>query len=698
MFNFTDDLSELVYVVDMDTYRLLYINRTGIDIFHLENWEGCLCYEVLQGKTSPCEFCTNHMLNQDSMYTWNFYNPIARRHYQLRDKLIEWDGKQVRLEIAFDITELEQQRSELQSALQTENAITRCAKKLLDLGSVDQSLQEVLEILQEVLKPDRLYLFEIRGDRMYNTYELCGPDILSQRDYCQDMPLALIDRWQPIFQKKECVVIENVEALWQESPEEYEVLHHQGICSLIAGPLVVEDRLVGYIGVDISSGGIRQSTVSLLASVSYFISTILRYRRVMDFDALTGLPNRSSYMRDIKKPIGFPAGVIYIDINALKQMNDRFGHQRGDQVLVEAAQAISGIFDLSNCYRVGGDEFVILSPRIEEAAFGQKVRALEYRLNKTPGSNASLGSAWSNEPQRIEDLVLRADEKMYANKKNFYRGKPLTGRYRSLLDDVLGLSKPGKLEEALASGCFSVFYQPKFSIETQMPTGAEALTRYCDKNGRRYPPDQFIPYLEECGTISVLDYYIFEQVCCQMRDWIDSGIAPVPVAVNFSRQTLQQESFVSHIEKIRERHRIPTGLLEIEVTETIEADDRALFYQVLKHLQQRSFRIAIDDFGVRNANLSLFIDIDFDTLKIDKDVVGKIQTSDKTRMMLEALVRICSQMNIHIVAEGVETPGQLALLKALNCEDAQGFLFSRPIPEEAFRKEYLKVVPQPLAL
>lgn len=691
MFQIIDELSELVYVVDLSTYELLYMNRAGKESFGIKVFAGEKCYQLLQNEKAPCSFCTNGLLKEETFYTWERTNPKTQRHYVLKDKLIDWNGRKVRIEIAFDMTEKEKQQAMLRNEVEVGNLLTDCARKLCTLLHDDDPLNQVLSMLGKYLQSDRVYLFQIDGALMHNTHEWCAEQMAPQMENLQNMPVSYIERWQPYFEDGKPVIIENIDVLFEQSRAEYEILKAQGIYSLIAVALMWENRCIGYIGVDNFSIPMFGSTIALLTSLSYFISSALYRQWAMKqleqlgyYDALTGLMNRHCYIRDQQQPLQPPIGVIYIDVNGTKQTNDQHGHQYGDQILIDVAQTIIGCCPDEQCYRVGGDEFVIISAGTALKTFQSRLQALQRAFQSKTHYSIALGTSWSETSNDIQKLLYDADERMYRDKQRFYRNQKLTGRYRYLLDDALGVSKPGALQQMIEEGRFLVYYQPKFSIDTNVIQGAEALVRYQSKEGAFYTPDRFIPILEEIRLISVLDYYVFEEVCRQLQGWITEGIPVVPISVNFSRRTLENIDFVHRLEQIREAFQIPLELLEIEITETVEEDDRILFQNISQQLRQKHFHISIDDFGVRNANLSLFIDLEFDTLKIDKHVTDQLYENEKSQLLVASLVDVCHKMDVKLIVEGIETQAQLEILQKMHCDEGQGYIFSRPLSQEAF--------------
>lgn len=201
MFELMDEMSELVYVADLDTYELLFVNKEGRKMFGISELNGQKCYKALQGLDHPCPFCTNKSLAFDKTYSWEYTNPIAGRHYLLKDKLVKWEGRSVRLEIAFDITNNKQEQIDLQNALDAEHMVMECVKFLSESANVGKSFPLVLQKLGSFLSAERAYIFNIRGDKMDNTYEWCADGIEPQKENLQGLDITLIDRWRPFFEK-----------------------------------------------------------------------------------------------------------------------------------------------------------------------------------------------------------------------------------------------------------------------------------------------------------------------------------------------------------------------------------------------------------------------------------------------------------------------------------------------------------------
>lgn len=699
-----NEISELVYVSDPETYELLFVNQTGCQTLHLENYKHKKCYEVLQGNTSPCEFCTNDRLCNDNFYTWEFTNPSIGRHFLLKDKIIQWHGKTARMEIAFDITERELQKQELKNMLDVQTLITNCVRMLYAVDDLDQTINAVLTQIGEFLVSDRAYVFEIKDELMNNTHEWTAPGISPQLEKLQQLDLSLISDWLPFFEKNDCIIIDDVEQLQKTNPAAYATLHAQEITSLIAAPIFLDNKLAGYIGIDNYDSEKIKNSSYLLLSMSIFLSYAIRHRNHVDMlhrlsyhDLLTNALNRNAFMDVLSqfRPGQYAsAGIIYIDINGMKEINDFYGHHQGDKILITTVAKVFNLFKPDELFRIGGDEFVIITYDLTETDFYEKfnlLRNIFCEKTNLPFSIAT-GSCWVKSPSDLNSLLQQADSAMYTDKKKFYYGKEKTSRYRHNLDDILNLANYSALQEALTAGQFCIYFQPKISLDTEEFIGSEALIRYINQAGEIIAPNNFIPILEEARLIKMLDLYVFEEVCKQINIWKERKMRVKPVSINLSRSTLSYHFLADQLLALITKHNIDISLLELEVTETAEVDNQLVFSQALEKLKEYGFSISIDDFGVRNASLSLFTTINFDILKLDRSLVKTLAQNQKARILIRSLAVICSDLGIKLIAEGVETLEQLDILKELRCNEVQGYLFSKPLPLNDFENKYLQIL------
>lgn len=433
--NLIDELDELVYVCSLDTYELLYINKIGKKVMGLDDISNRKCYEALQGKDSPCEFCTNPILKEDEYYIWENTNTRANRHFILKDKLIKWEGKDARLEIALDITEKENISKSIAEKLEIKELLVGCIKHLITESNFYDAVNLVLSNIGKFHKADRAYVFEVSKDRekIVNTYEWCSEGVEQQKQSMNNIKIDELKNFFLVLQQKGFVIIDNIEDIKETQPIEYEILSYQNIKRLMASSLKQEDKIIGFIGVDNPQKAVGDT--SLLISLSYFLLAEMKKRKVENklnymsyYDFLTGAYNRNKYIKYIDnfnnekvKSIG----VVFVDINRLKNINDNFGHANGDSIIVSAYVTIKKYFHSYNIYRIGGDEFVILCEDISKQLFEELVIWLDEEFKETMVYSVAIGSVWSEENINIHILIKIADERMYQDKKRYYNKNKL---------------------------------------------------------------------------------------------------------------------------------------------------------------------------------------------------------------------------------------------------------------------------------
>lgn len=693
-----DEISELIYVSDLENYELLFINEAGKKTFQVDDIRGKKCYKTLQGLDAPCEFCTNDKLRPGENYDWEITNPLTKRHYMLKDRLIQWDGRPARMEIAFDMTQVEIEKDKLKYALDVENMVMECIRILYQGRELERAVNQVLELIGEFLQAERTYLFNIREERMYNDFEWCRQGVEPQKEILQGLPLSLIKRWMSVFSEQKCVVVKDLEEYRDSSPDEYETLSMQNINSLVAAPMERDGVFVGFLGVDNPPVEKIANISAPLQTLCYFI--LLAYRRAenekqlsnMSFhDMLTSFYNRNKYIEDLENlsKRDTSVGILYLDLNGLKEVNDKKGHSEGDSLLIRAAEKMKSVFRKENCYRIGGDEFVIIVLSISSERFETKVEELRRSFECDDECKAAIGSKWADSTLDINQIVTEADANMYEDKKLFYRKNKKASRYRHHSDEVLQLANPMILQAEIDKQQFVVYLQPKISSLDRTAVGAEALIRYMSKDGGLVLPGHFLPVLEEAKTISQIDFYVFDLVCTKIKEWSENGKRSVPVSVNFSRYSLVQPNFLEKLKDICQKHGISPTYLEIEITEHVGDVEGTDMSQLITALRREGFGVAIDDFGTDYANLSLLSAVEFNVLKLDRSVVQDVAENDKTQEIIKSIVEICKKMGITLVAEGIEKEEQLEALSSCGVDLVQGYLFSKPIPIEEYEKEYL---------
>lgn len=440
-----DGMNELIYISDIETYELLYMNTCGLKQFGLKSRpeiSGRKCYEVLQGLDSPCSFCTNSKLKRDTFYEWQIQNPLTQHQYLLKDKLIIYQGREARMEIAMDISQFLSQERQIKVLFKNEQIAMECARALQDTRDDGQAIEQALEILGKKLKGDRTYIFEIHDMLMDNIYEWCAPAITAQKEHLQGIPQEVCHHWIEAFEQRKPYIISNLEDHAEIEPAEYERLKPQGIHSLITVPLFDQDQLMGYMGIDNPPYENGSNIIEILQILAYFIQAILvrmrtneKLRKKSYMDELTGTRNQNAYLQEVEmlnaqiqlnkqdeENVGM--GAVFVDANGLKEINDTVGHEEGDKLLINIAHKIIHFFPAKDVYRIGGDEFVVLSNLVEKNAFLQEAAKLrdclcEHEAGKS--DKAAVGACWSCNAVYVEEIVNKAESEMYESKKQYYK-------------------------------------------------------------------------------------------------------------------------------------------------------------------------------------------------------------------------------------------------------------------------------------
>lgn len=434
-----NESDNMIYLSDVDTYELIYLNAEAKKLFGIkkgdDSYIGRKCYEVLQGMEGPCEFCNNAILNNKSFYTWEYFNSMVKEHFAVKDKLVTLGNRCCRLEIANVATTSVRKRLEMERQLEKEKTLIACITTLVEGTEIKASIDSLLKIVANFYEGDRAYIIEIdwSSNTCSNTYEWVQEGITREIDNLQNLPLKIVDTWLKKFSLEGKFYITNLEENVNPNSSEYKVLRAQNIQSLIACPLVTGGEVAGFLGID--NPRKNYTDLTLLTSVSYFLQNDLEKRRTNELlermsyeDSLTGLYNRHKYnqvvhMLEEERPRNM--GIVYMDLNGLKFVNDSQGHLAGDRLIAGTARKLIEVFK-EDVFRIGGDEFVAICRDISEDSFSEKLRKL-HLLMKEAHISISTGSCWQAEYGDIREQLMQADRDMYMEKQEYYKrekGKP----------------------------------------------------------------------------------------------------------------------------------------------------------------------------------------------------------------------------------------------------------------------------------
>ena len=423
------------------------------------------------------------------------------------------------------------------------------------------------------------------------------------------------------------------------------------------------------------------------------------------YDNLTGLPNlnffnsRLADMFTKKSAEGHRFAICFMDLDRFKWINDTIGHEYGNNVLKLVATRLQGrLTKTDTLARTGGDEFTILFDQVEDK--GDLVSLAKnilselhkpfYSKNSQHIVSASLGLAvYPEDGQTPEELMTAADLALFDAKK---QGKNRFVFYRPELKDLLSgkLEMENGLRNALRKQELYIEYQPLVDINTQRVTGVEALVRWHHPELGLVSPGKFIPLAEETGLIIEIGSWVLEQACLQAKHWERIGF-DISIAVNISLGQFQQGDFSAVVEDILARTQLKPDRLELEITENVALSDPEQVIAKLTELRAIGVRVSIDDFGTGYCSLSYLRKFPINTLKIDQSFIKESSVEKRSCGLVEGVIAMAKNLDLRTVAEGVEKAEQLAILKRLQCDFAQGYLFSKPVApsecEQLFARE-----------
>lgn len=417
-------------------------------------------------------------------------------------------------------------------------------------------------------------------------------------------------------------------------------------------------------------------------------------------DSLTGLMNFIKFKIEGNKilediPLGNYA-VFYMDIRNFKMINDVFSYKIGDKIIQGIANELKNFFSKESLVaRVSADNFVVLVEYLNKDILEEKlnniikkmssnsyVKDMEYHLD-------IYGGVCCREDSEKNDVNTILDR---ANMARKYAKDSKTNKlvfYNKTMSEILIREQDMELrkEEALKNGEFIVFIQPKYSLKSGKAEGGEALVRW-KTNGGYISPGEFIPLFEKNDFIVSIDKYMHEEVCKLQRKWLNEGLKVFPISVNVSKRQLYNPYFAEEYIETKNKYKLPDGLIELEFTESIFFEKYEVISGIVKRLTEHGYVCSIDDFGAGYSSLNLLKDVSLGVLKIDRLFFENLENNRRGDIIIRNVINMARELNMKIVAEGVETLEQLEFLKSVNCDMVQGYIYDRPMPVEEFESKY----------
>lgn len=599
-----------------------------------------------------------------------------------------------------------QQAGSERQALQHQ-LLARFGQFALESPPLPEVVAEAVEVVRLGLGADLCRVLETtEDDRTLIHVAGCGwsEDSLQSREF--DAVLETEDRF--VLGARESLVVADYAVQTRVKASPIQRLHavRSSAEALISG---IRAGTYGMIGAyarepghfDHVSADFIQSVANTLTAFIERKTTEERLAYMAQFDALTGLPNRTLYLDRLAHSLTeasrdkLPVGVLFVDVDRFKGVNDTLGHAVGDQLLVEIAARLSSIVRPTDSVgRLSGDEFAVALAHLAHAEdagiVAQKIVASLSEPFTVNGSSvyvsASVGiSIYPSDGAEPDVLLKNADAAMYRAKE--------AGRstYQFFVPSMHERAVQRTRTESMLRGAvdrqeYLLYYQPKIDLATGRISGLEALLRWRSPDRGLVPPGDFISVLEDTGLIVEVGEWAIRDVCAQIRRWETSGIPAPPVAINLSPRQLRQPNLTAMIADVLSRSGVAPAKLEFELTETALMADLELAAHTLETLKSSGVRISLDDFGTGYSSLNHIRRFPLDALKIDRGFVQGVTSNSDDATIVTAVIGLAHKLSLRVIAEGVETRAQLDFLRLHACDEAQGYHFARPLPREAITR------------
>lgn len=432
-----ESLDGYVYVSDMNTYELVYLNKAARKRFlnnESADYVGKKCYELLHCNQYPCTKCNHEKLKIEEFEQYETFDPVVNENLMIINHKMLCNGRNLRLEIAFVITTAKENAMLAEYYYGVEKSIHNILKMANMQKSAEEAIEMIIAYIGKNICADRCYIFEEAGGYLKNTYEWCATGIVPQIDNLQHIPMDVASVWYDYFAKNQNVVIENIETIKESDPSIYNVLKPQDISSIIVGPLKDSDKIIGFYGVDNPPVEHLDYLSNMIEILSFFVMNSIKSKKfeiLSMHDQMTGFLNRHALYEYQKTYVGHDSiGLVYFDVTGLKKVNDEHGHDEGDRLLIRVSHCINKVFPECSKFRVGGDEFIVICESISEMILRNRVEEVQ-NIFKEENLIVAGGITWKKKCTSLsilDELISEAEKDMYISKKLFYKNSGMERR------------------------------------------------------------------------------------------------------------------------------------------------------------------------------------------------------------------------------------------------------------------------------
>lgn len=570
----------------------------------------------------------------------------------------------------------------------------------------DENVNDLLGKIGSFFNVDRTYLFTLNNNNNTMTYshEWCSDGINPEVRTIEEIPLEVFPWWIDQLNKNNLVYVEDVNFMPAEASTEQEQLYRQDVKSLVSVPIIVEEKIQAFIGIDsvTSTKKWTEENIELLQIMAKILSggiNQINFDKKIDFmayhDALTGLPNRLLLIDRVNQGIirarsqETLISIMFIDIDGFKMINDTLGHDQGDELLKQLSiRLLSVVRKRDTVCRQGGDEFILYLNDYKDEDNLDVIASKVIDIFTQPFIlcgrehfiTASLGiSQYPIDGDDVPTLIKNADIAMFKAKSlgNNQYYKCSNDLKNSTLENI---SLINDLYMAIERNEMILYYQPQVNGSTGEILGVEVLLRWKHPQFGFVSPFKFIPLTEKTRLILSIGNWVLKTACKQCKEWQEKGFKTIKFAINFSVHQLIHPGIIEQIEDVLEENSLEAKYLEVEITESTAMDTNDKIKETFEKIKNIGVTLAIDDFGKEYSSLNRIKGLPVDKVKIDMSFVQGIGVSNKDETITRAIISLASDLGFKIIAEGVETKEQMEFLNQCMCDQMQGYYFYKPMP------------------
>ena len=568
------------------------------------------------------------------------------------------------------------------------NVALSCLESIIVSDSIDLAVKGVLKNIGKYYNADRVYILSLAENNHVITmlYEWISNEKWSIQRAISGMR---IDKF-PLL----CRCIEEKKPVFMSNADIRNYNTNKGdTWNFIALPIINKENNQtienGFFCIENPKNKINRADLPL-ALIPYIFKITSRSGMNetscgSELDVLTNLPNLRSYtdvIDSVNSDIYSSLGALALDIPDLPAINSTQGFEYGSKLILHVSEILSEIFGKSYLFRTWDSEFVALCPNTTFDAFMERCDRVRSILQQSYHKQIRIGYTWSDGIFYAKKLVKEAKSIMRCE---FVKVIPPADAI-----SVWGM-RYTDFSSAAENGRFTVYFQPKIDMTTETLFGAEALIRGIDDDGKIIPPVKFIESMENNGTIRDLDFFVLDKTLSQMEDWYEKGFDPISISVNISRRTLLDPTAPASMLAIQSRYSDTlSGMIELEITESGCDIEKGTLSHVMDNFRKFGMKFSLDDFGSHYSNISIFTNVKFETIKIDRSLINELAENEADRSIIRNIIGICKKNGMTCIAEGVETSAQVRELLNIGCSVCQGYYYDKALSAEDFEKKWLE--------